>query len=143
MRLHKGSGHARVRIHGTEHWLGPFGSPEALSAYDRLIAQYLATRGARATLVAEVPQALVIHQQPDPLPVEEELPPNAPSSIADPQPATASTELTVAELGVMYLDCVFAVVGKAFRSCGETVSQLWGNGFWFQRSSVGSPLFLA
>lgn len=104
MRLHKGSGHARVRIHGTEHWLGPFGSAEALSAYDRLIAQYLATRGARATLVAEVPPALAIHQQPAPLPVEEELPPKAPPSIADPQPATTSTELTVAELCVMYLD---------------------------------------
>jgi hypothetical protein len=38
MRVHKGSGHARVRINGTEHWLGQFGSPEALTAYDRLIA---------------------------------------------------------------------------------------------------------
>ena len=91
MRLHKGSGHARVRIHGTEHWLGPFGSPEALSAYARLIAQYVATRGAMATLAAEGPPALAIHQQPDPLPVKAEVPPNAPSSIADPQPATAST----------------------------------------------------
>ena len=47
MRLHKASGHARVRIDGTEHWLGRFGSKEALATYDRLIAEYLARRGAR------------------------------------------------------------------------------------------------
>lgn len=41
MRLHSGSGHARVRINGIEHWLGRFGSPEAQAAYDRLIAEYL------------------------------------------------------------------------------------------------------
>ena len=42
VRLHSGSGHARVRINGTEHWLGLFGSPEARAAYDRLLAEYLA-----------------------------------------------------------------------------------------------------
>ena len=40
VRLHSGSGHARVRINGTEHWLGRFGSPEAQAAYDRLLAEY-------------------------------------------------------------------------------------------------------
>jgi len=44
MRLHSASGHARVRINGTEHWLGRFGSPEAQAAYDRLIAGFLASR---------------------------------------------------------------------------------------------------
>jgi hypothetical protein len=42
VRLHSGSGHARVRINGTEHWLGRFGSPEAQAAYDRLLSEYLA-----------------------------------------------------------------------------------------------------
>jgi hypothetical protein len=41
MRLHSGTGHARVRINGTEHWLGRFGSPEAQAAYGRLLAEYL------------------------------------------------------------------------------------------------------
>ncbi len=42
VRLHSGSGHAWVRINGTEHWLGRFGSPEAQAACDRLLAEYLA-----------------------------------------------------------------------------------------------------
>jgi hypothetical protein len=46
MRLHAQSGHARVRINGKAYWLGRFGSPEAKAAYDRLIAEYLAARGA-------------------------------------------------------------------------------------------------
>ena len=46
MRLHAQSGHARVRIDGRTHWLGRFGSLEAQAAYGRLIAQYLANRGA-------------------------------------------------------------------------------------------------
>ncbi len=82
MRLHAGSGHARVRINGTEHWLGRFGSPEALAAYDRLVAQYLATRGVRATPVAEVPPVLAIHQEPEPLQVAEEPSHTAPCIIA-------------------------------------------------------------
>ena len=57
MRLHARSGHARVRISGKTHWLGRFGSPEALAAYDRLIAEFLASRGTRPTPSVEIPPA--------------------------------------------------------------------------------------
>lgn len=39
----KPSGRARVRINGRDFWLGTWGSPESRLAYDRLIAEYLAT----------------------------------------------------------------------------------------------------
>lgn len=56
MRLHSRTGHARVRINGTEHWLGRFGSPEAQAAYDRLIAEYLIQRsGGRQAEPAKAP----------------------------------------------------------------------------------------
>lgn len=43
-RLHRRSGKARLRIDGQEHWLGPYGSPEAAAEYDRLIEQHFTTR---------------------------------------------------------------------------------------------------
>ena len=42
LSLHKASGKAVVRLNGRDHYLGVFGSPEAKSAYDRLIAEWLA-----------------------------------------------------------------------------------------------------
>jgi len=44
LQRHKGSGQARVHIAGRDFWLGKWGSPAARMAYDRLIAEYLATR---------------------------------------------------------------------------------------------------
>jgi len=44
LQRHKGSGQARVRINGRDFWLGKWGSPAVKMAYDRLIAEYLATR---------------------------------------------------------------------------------------------------
>jgi integrase len=40
---HKASGKAVVRLNGRDHYLGLFGTPEAKSAYDKLIAEWLAT----------------------------------------------------------------------------------------------------
>lgn len=40
--LHKASGKAVVRLNGHDHYLGVFGTSEAKSAYDRLIAEWLA-----------------------------------------------------------------------------------------------------
>jgi integrase len=42
-RLHKPSGQARLRIAGREIWLGRYGSPEADTAYHRVMAEWLAT----------------------------------------------------------------------------------------------------
>jgi hypothetical protein len=38
--LHKPSGQARVRIHGRDFYLGPFGSPESRDEYDCLVAKH-------------------------------------------------------------------------------------------------------
>jgi hypothetical protein len=43
LQHHKASGRARVWIKGRDYWLGPWGSPEAKLAYNRLIGEYLAT----------------------------------------------------------------------------------------------------
>jgi hypothetical protein len=38
---HKGSGQAVVRIDGTDHYLGKYGTPESRAEYDRIIAEWL------------------------------------------------------------------------------------------------------
>jgi integrase len=40
---HKASNKAVVRLNGRDHYLGLYGTPEAKAAYDRLIAEWLAT----------------------------------------------------------------------------------------------------
>ena len=92
MRLHSGTGHARVRINGTEHWLGRFGSPEARAAYDRLIAEYLSN----GRQVAPKP----VPPEPPPAQPEQGPKPVAPEVAAIP----VTNELTVAELCVMFMD---------------------------------------
>lgn len=102
MRLHSASGHARVRINGTEHWLGRFGSPEAQAAYDRLIAGFLASRlGPQQETVASPTAIAVGTGEPphDDQPAAEPAP--APLS---PAPEPVSEELTVAELCVIFMD---------------------------------------
>ena len=47
--LHKASGQAVVRIHGRDHYLGVFGSPESHSRYSALVAESLARQPAAAT----------------------------------------------------------------------------------------------
>lgn len=41
-RLHRQSGHARLRVAGETYWPGRYGSPEAAAEYDRLIGEWLA-----------------------------------------------------------------------------------------------------
>jgi integrase len=43
--LHKGTGQARVRIDGKDHYLGAYDSPESRSRYDDLIANWLLKNG--------------------------------------------------------------------------------------------------
>ena len=94
VRLHSGSGHARVRINGTEHWLGRFGSPEAQAAYDRLLAEYLAN----GRQVAPRPKA-ERQETPPPIPQPEAVPANPPPDIAP-----VSAEMTVAEVCVLFME---------------------------------------
>lgn len=56
MRLHRTTGHARVLINGTTHWLGPWGSPQAQLKYDRLVAAYIAS-GRQSVEAATAPPA--------------------------------------------------------------------------------------
>ncbi len=94
VRLHSGSGHARVRINGTEHWLGRFGSPEAQAAYDRFLAEYLANGRQVA------PRPKVERQEtPPPIPQPEAVPASLPPDIA-----TVSTEVTIAEVCVLFME---------------------------------------
>jgi integrase len=57
-RLHKPSGCAVVTLGGKDHYLGPWNSPEARDAYDRLIAEWLASgRGRPKQVEAPTPAA--------------------------------------------------------------------------------------
>ena len=44
-QLHKGSGQAKVRINGKDHYLGAYGSPESREQYNDLVAEWLASNG--------------------------------------------------------------------------------------------------
>jgi len=60
---HKASGRAVVRLDGHDHYLGAYGSTEALAAYHRTIAEWLANgrapaaEGGRCETVAELAAA--------------------------------------------------------------------------------------
>lgn len=75
IRRHNRSNNARVRIGGTEHWLGPWGSAEARLRYDELISAWIAS--GRQSVEA------VTMRKPA-KPVDDELP--------------TSTEITIGEL---------------------------------------------
>jgi integrase len=58
LRLHRPSGRAVVTLGGKDHYLGPWNSPEARAAYDRLIAEWLASgRGRPKQAEAPAPDA--------------------------------------------------------------------------------------
>lgn len=44
-QLHKSTGQAKVRINGKDHYLGLYGSPRSLNAYQRLLAELAANGG--------------------------------------------------------------------------------------------------
>src|SRR5258708_5971840 len=60
-RLHKPTGQAVVTLKGTDHYLGKHGTPESRRFYDRLLAEYLATRAGK-TSVAAPPSDLTINE---------------------------------------------------------------------------------
>jgi integrase len=60
-RLHRPTGLAVVTLAGKDHYLGKHGSPASRQAYDRLLAEYLASR-ARSTSAAKPPPDLTINE---------------------------------------------------------------------------------
>lgn len=55
---HKASGRAVVRLNGRDHYLGPYGTPEAAAAYERRIAEWLA-RGRRLAPETDVAETTI------------------------------------------------------------------------------------
>jgi integrase len=60
-RLHQPTGQAVVTLAGKDHYLGKHGSPASRQAYDRLLAEYLASR-ARSTSAAKPLADLTINE---------------------------------------------------------------------------------
>lgn len=85
MRLHKRSGHARVRFGIKEHYLGPWGSAQARIEYHRLLEAWLA-KGRQ-------------NPAPEPLPCPAP-PPPAPAVAIEPPPA----DITVGEVALRWID---------------------------------------
>ena len=57
---HKASGQAVVRLNGKDHYLGPFGSDEATTAYERIISEWLA--GGRQPLATDADSELSVEE---------------------------------------------------------------------------------
>ena len=97
LQLHKASGRARVWIKGRDYWLGKWGSPEAQPAYNRLIAEYLATGRIDTTrpepVVEPVTEVVVSPARPT---VARQTPPV--------EEGRTSDALTVIELVSLYLE---------------------------------------
>jgi len=58
-RLHKPSRQAVVTLAGNDHYLGPHGSPESRQAYERLVAEWLASRQRPPEPVAGLPDLTI------------------------------------------------------------------------------------
>ena len=97
LQHHKPSNRARVWIKGHTYWLGRWGSPEAQLAYNRLIAEYLATgriENARSQPVSEPAAEAVVSP----------LRPTAARHAAPADDGRAPDALTVVELVSLYLE---------------------------------------
>ena len=99
LQHHKPSGRARVTVNGRDHWLGKWGSPEAQLAYDRIIAEYLATRRVRDP-EASLAEQTVVTIDPGVPGATVRTDGNAPVGSAD----HISSEPTVAEVVLRYLE---------------------------------------
>jgi hypothetical protein len=100
LQHHKSSGRARVTINGRDHWLGKWGSPEARPAYERIIAEYLASGRVRDQHTAPPEGPAVITVDPGTPGVVVTSP--VPAGVAPTDPI--STEPTVAEVVLRYSD---------------------------------------
>jgi integrase len=99
LQHHKSSDRARVTINGRDHWLGKWGSPEAQLAYERLIAEFLATRRIREVEPTAKPTVVSV------------APGTAGAVVSPTTPADANAgggevtdEVTVAEVVLRYLE---------------------------------------
>ena len=99
LQHHKSSDRARVTINGRDHWLGKWGSPEAQLAYERLIAEFLATRRIREVEPTAKPTVVSV------------APGTAGAVVSPTTPADANAgggevtdEFTVAEVVLRYLE---------------------------------------
>jgi integrase len=90
LQHHKPSNRARVTINGRDHWLGRWGSPEARLAYNRLIAEYIAT-GHVTTATPRPPAGETRHVES-----------TARADAGDDNAVPAA--LTVAEVAALYLE---------------------------------------
>jgi integrase len=101
LQHHKSSGRARVTINGRDHWLGKWGSPESRLAYERIIAEYLASGRVRDQHSAPPEAAAVVTVDPGTPGVVVTVPiPAAPAATNEP----ISSEPTVAEVVLRYLE---------------------------------------
>ncbi len=60
-RLHKPSGQAVVTLNGHDHYLGKHGSPQSRQAFDRLLAEFLASRAPQTSSSAS-PTDLTVNE---------------------------------------------------------------------------------
>jgi integrase len=97
---HKPSDRARVRINGRDHWLGKWGTPESRLAYDRIIAEYLASGRVRDQHAAPPDAPVLVTVDPGTPGVAVTVP--LPNGVV-PEEAV-STEPTVAEVVLRYLE---------------------------------------
>ncbi len=61
--LHKGTGQARCRVNGRDHYLGRYGSPESRSRYDDLVREWFSRCGDVGRLVLTIDDIVLQYMQ--------------------------------------------------------------------------------